>query len=106
MSPRTQPTGPELVIGETGRGPAAPGGVDPWDPADGRPDPMEGGAGKRPSWLRPTGATDLEPSTTPARYGRVTSAGNTGIGVFRDTDSGHPEPVTADTRNSPSVVIE
>lgn len=82
------------------------GGVDPAGPRRRTPGPDGGWAGTRPPWLRPTGATDLEPSTAPARYGRVTSAGNTGSGVFRDTDFGHPEPVTEGTRTRRPLVIE
>ncbi|EFE69703.1 predicted protein [Streptomyces viridosporus ATCC 14672] len=72
-------------------------------PTDPRPE-REGEAGKHPSWLRPAGATDPEPSTTPARYDRVTSAGNTGIRVFRDTDFSHPEPVRAQIKHTSDIV--
>lgn len=71
-----------------------------------RQTPEPGGEGrKRPSRLRPAGAADLEPSTAPARYGRVTSAGNTVIRLSRDTRSGHPEYVSESTTNQLNIVI-
>ncbi len=87
------------------QGLTAPGGVEAREtlPTDTR---ARGGEGrKRPSRLRPAGAADLEPSTAPARYGRVTSAGNTVIRLSRDTRSGHPEYVSESTTNQLNIVI-